>query len=245
MNGRRVATAGGAILADVALVEAIGEPRAMEGLFEPSSQPGQRATPVGGGRGSAWFIDRGSEQWVLRHFRRGGFMARFSEDWYWWAGEERVRAFAEYRVLSKLATAGLPVPTPLAARYRRRGAWYRCDLITRRIPGAVALSARLAAGALPPESWRQVGATIARLHRAGADHADLNAHNILIDDQGRVTVVDFDRGRIRRGGAWSTRNLRRLRRSLDKISSALPAEARAFSDECWRILLAGYAAASG
>jgi 3-deoxy-D-manno-octulosonic acid kinase len=241
MNGRRVATAGGAILADAALVEAIGEPRAMETLFEPSSQQSYgRVTPVGGGRGTAWFIERGSEQWVLRHFRRGGFVARLSDDRYWWAGEQRVRAFAEYRLLSTLSTAGLPVPVPLAARYQRQGLWYRCDLITRRIPNAMALSTALAAKALPQTSWRRVGAAIGRLHRAGADHADLNAHNILIDDRHTVSIVDFDRGRLRRDGAWTNRNLSRLRRSLEKISGALPADR--FSGECWQSLLTGYRA---
>ena len=46
-------------------------------------------------------------------------------------------------------------------------------------------------------SWRAIGAAIARLHRGGVDHADLNAHNILLDGRGAVSVIDFDRGRVR------------------------------------------------
>jgi len=52
------------------------------------------------------------------------------------------------------------------------------------------------------------------LHAAGADHADLNAHNILLDGDGVVSVIDFDRGRLRNGGSWMRRNLARLQRCL-------------------------------
>jgi 3-deoxy-D-manno-octulosonic acid kinase len=245
MNGRRVATASGAILADAAAVDtalignSAGLP-AMEALFEPQFWAGHgRITPVGGGRGAAWFIDHGTEQWVLRHYRRGGLVARLCEDRYLWTGEARVRAFAEFRLLASLAALHLPVPVPIAARYRRSGLSYRCDLITRRIAGAASLSRVLAAAPLTDASWRLVGSTIARLHAAGVDHADLNAHNILLDGQGAVSIVDFDRGRVRRAGAWAGRNLSRLRRSLVKISGDLPVDR--FSGEAWGCVLAGYA----
>jgi 3-deoxy-D-manno-octulosonic acid kinase len=242
MNGRRVAIASGAILADAAVVDATraGGLPALEVLFEPKSWAGRGGiTSVGGGRGAAWFIDHGTEHWVLRHYRRGGLMARLCEDRYLWTGEARVRAFVEFRLLTSLAARNIPVPVPLAARYQRRGLWYRCDLITRRIAGAVPLSAVLADAPLTNASWRRVGSAIAGLHAAGVDHADLNAHNILLDDRCAVSIVDFDRGRIRRAGAWASRNLSRLRRSLAKISSDLPADR--FSGGAWRCVLAGYA----
>jgi 3-deoxy-D-manno-octulosonic acid kinase len=218
---------------------------AAESLFDPEfwRARGELAA-VSGGRGSAWFIASRERQWVLRHLRRGGFIARLSQDRYVWAGEERVRAFAEWRLLEQLWQWGLAVPKPVAARYSRDGIFYRCDLITRRIVDAEPLSTALVLGPLPELSWREMGAAVARLHRAGVDHADLNAHNILLGPHGVVSVIDFDRGRLRApGAAWRTRNLRRLRRSLVKISRALPAER--FSDESWGWFLAGYADAAG
>jgi 3-deoxy-D-manno-octulosonic acid kinase len=188
---------------------------------------------VSGGRGSAWFIASGTRQWALRHSRRGGFIARLSKDCYVWAGESRVRAFAEWRLLKRLTEQGLPVPKPVAARYQRTGLCYRCDLITERIANAETLSAALKRGPLAAPRWRAVGAVIARLHGAGVDHADLNAHNLLIDPKGVVTVIDFDRGRVRAaGGAWSQRNLQRLQRSLSKTGQ--------YSEESWQWLMAGY-----
>jgi 3-deoxy-D-manno-octulosonic acid kinase len=157
-----------------------------------------------------------------------------------WAGEARVRAFAEWRLLELLTQRGLPVPKPVAARYQRSGWCYRCDLITQRIVDAKPLSETLGSGAVPESTWRAIGAAVARLHRAGVDHADLNAHNLLLGAHGAVTVIDFDRGRLRAPGAWSVRNLRRLRRSLAKVSRGLPADR--YSPQNWQWLLAGYGA---
>jgi 3-deoxy-D-manno-octulosonic acid kinase len=214
---------------------------AAESLFDPEFWRARgELIAVNGGRGAAWFIASGSRQWALRHCRRGGFVARLSSDSYLWLGEERVRAFAEWRLLELLTERGLPVPTPVAARYQRAGACYRCDLITQRIMHAEPLSDVLAQRALGAAAWRAVGATVARLHRAGVDHADLNAHNILLDAKGAVSVIDFDRGRLRNPGAWSARNVKRLQRSLLKISQAMPAGR--YSDAAWQWLLAGYAA---
>jgi len=235
-GGRRIATATGAMLADP---DSLGNPAedAQETLFDPEYWRARgELVAVTGGRGSAWFIASGARQWVLRHFRRGGFIARLSQDGYVWTGEEGVRAFAEWRLLELLARRGLPVPRPVAARYQRTGLRYRCDLITQRIVDAEPLNAALARRALPEPVWRAVGATVARLHGAGVDHADLNAHNILLGDI--VSVIDFDRGRLRAQGAWRARNLRRLRRSLAKISRDLPSDR--YSDETWGWLMAGY-----
>jgi 3-deoxy-D-manno-octulosonic acid kinase len=239
-SGLRIATASGAILADAAslgtLVRARGEEVFDHRFWASRSELALAAA----GRGGTWFLGAAAGPWVLRHYRRGGFIAHLSADRYCWAGESRVRAFAEYRLLAHLIERGLPVPRPIGARYQRAGLCYRCDLITARIEGAAALSAALAAGALREEAWRAIGEAIARLHRAGVDHADLNAHNILIDGHGAVSLIDFDRGRIRGAGPWRHRNLRRLHRSLEKITRDLPPGR--FYPDAWACLLAGYGA---
>jgi 3-deoxy-D-manno-octulosonic acid kinase len=85
------------------------------------------------GRGTTWFIRTGDSSFVLRHYRRGGLAAKISRDRYWWSGESDTRSFAEWYLTYHLHRAGLPVPTPIAARYRRRGLLYTADLITQRI----------------------------------------------------------------------------------------------------------------
>lgn len=215
----------GAIVFDPARLRQAGP-----AMLEPAFW-GARAEPVSGqgGRGAAWFVRGDDGDAVLRHYRRGGLMARLSRDAYLWLGEARVRSIAEFRLLAGLHREGLPVPAPLLAGYRRAGLLYRAAILVERIP-----QVRAFADWLGPQAdqapWAAVGAAIARFHRAGVEHADLNAHNILVDATGKVWLIDFDRSRRRAPeAAWRRANLSRLSRSLAKLSGG---------DEGWR---AGYA----
>ena len=58
------------------------------------------------GRGTTWFIRTGDSSFVLRHYRRGGLMAKFSKDAYLWSGENETRAFAEWYLTYHLHRAG-------------------------------------------------------------------------------------------------------------------------------------------
>lgn len=194
---------------------------------------------LGGGRGGVAAIATPAGECILRHYHRGGLVARLLADRYLWQGAARTRSFAEFRLLQQIARLGLPGPVPIAARHVRHGAWYTADLITLRIPHARTLAEALAEGALDAAVTAQVGGVVARFHRAGIWHADLNAHNILLD-AGGVHLIDFDRGRLRAPrAAWRQANLRRLQRSLLKLGAASGGEP-AFEAAIWQPLLAGY-----
>jgi 3-deoxy-D-manno-octulosonic acid kinase len=192
------------------------------------------------GRGTTLFVRAPQRRLALRHYRRGGLVGKLVRDAYLWLGERRTRPFREWYLTYHLRRHGLPVPAPVAARYRRSGATYTGDLITERIDGARSLAARLAEGSVPLADWVAVGRCLRRFHEFGAFHADLNAHNILFDAADKVWVLDFDRGRLRERGLWRDANLVRLRRSLLKISDPLPPGH--FTETDWQSLLAGYAA---
>jgi 3-deoxy-D-manno-octulosonic acid kinase len=133
----------------------------------------------------------------------------------------------------------LPVPAPVAARYRKHRAHYRADLITRRIEHVRTLAELLAQDRCDASLGARVGATIARCHTAGAYHADLNAHNVLVGAQA-VWLIDFDRGQLRAPArAWQQANLARLKRSLLKLGAARDGE-DAFERALWQPLMAGY-----
>jgi 3-deoxy-D-manno-octulosonic acid kinase len=194
----------------------LGE-RADPSWFDPGSRA-QRAA-VEGGRGAAWRVRTPAGEAVLRHYRRGGVVARFNADRYLWQGEERTRPFREFRLLEAMAGDGLPTPLPLAARYQRTGPWYRADLLTLAIEGAQTLAQHLVE-APSAIDWPAIGAAIGRVHARGYFHADLNAHNLLLRGA-ECWLIDFDRGEHRIAGpAWQQDNLRRLRRSLDKLEAA-------------------------
>lgn len=175
-----------------------------------------RAVSVGG-RGGAWFIDGPDGALVLRHYLRGGWAAHVSRDAYVWHGANRVRSFAEFRLTRALHARGLPVPKPLAASYVRSGRTYRAAILIERLEGVHTLAERaMVAGRDAP--WEETGRLVARFHRAGLDHADLNAHNILFDAMGAGWLIDFDRSRVRIPATpWRQRNLERLKRSLLKL----------------------------
>jgi 3-deoxy-D-manno-octulosonic acid kinase len=229
----------GAILYDASLVD-----HAQARWFEPSTWPAAPTAPgYSGGRGATLFITVDGQDWVLRHYHRGGTIARFASDGFIWLGEERTRSFTEWRLLAQIRAAGLPAPRPVAARFVRSGLSYRADLITVRIPDVVPLSTRLARSPLDSGAWRRVGECIGRFHAACFFHADLTAHNLQINGRDEIFLLDFDRGRLMPGnGPWQQRNLERLQRSFTKISGE---GAFRFEPDHWSTLLDGYRAYAG
>lgn len=197
-----------------------------------------------GGRGGVAFLDTPVGPCVLRHYRRGGWMTPLLGDRYVWNGRSHSRGFAEFSLLAELIRRGLPVPEPVAARYQRRGVYYTADLITRTIENAQTVAELVAAQRFDAGVAERVGALVARFHAAGVDHADLNAHNILLAGDA-LWLIDFDRGEIRQGGtAWKLSNLARLKRSLLKVGACDHDEA-ALDGKIWGPLMRGYERGAG
>jgi len=208
--------------------------------FDPAHW-GEAARPVAGsGRGGAWFLDFGEGDAFLRHYLRGGLVARFSKDRHLWRNIAHVRSFAEFRLLRQLRAKKLPVPMPYAAWYRREGMHYRAAILMQRLQDVRSLAELAGTEEVP---WEAVGQLIARFHRAGVDHADLNAHNVMIDGAGRHWLIDWDRGQRRTlDRHWPTQVLLRLQRSLRKLRGSRSqaevdaefARLRAGYDEIWQ-----------
>lgn len=189
-------------------------PRLDERQFNPSGYT--QAEPVlgKGGRGHAWFVRIDGLPAVLKHYRRGGWAAKLSADWYFGPRAADARSFREMRLLRQLVADGLPVPEPLAAFRLGRCGFYRAAILTTRILGARSLLDAVKAGDAP---WAAVGEALARCHAADARHADLNANNILLDPAGKVWLIDWDKGAVDpRDNGWRARVIGRLLRSLRK-----------------------------
>ena len=210
-------------------------------LFEPDAwRANGSVESTAGGRGTITFLRDAGRRWVLRRYRRGGWVARLLGDRYLWTGESRTRGFCEYRLLKQLAVWQLPVPDAVAASYRRVGRFYRAELLTVELPTRLTLAQALASAALPAARWQSIGQCIKRFHLHGVQHADLNAHNVLLSGADEVWLLDFDRGRIRERGLWEQAVLARLERSLRKVTHELPVGRYGATE--WRELLDGYGA---
>lgn len=180
------------------------------------------ATPVSvGGRNSAWFIKLNNIDAVLRHYRRGGIIGKVIKNNYFWAGLQKTRSFHEFNILNNIYNQGLCVPQPIAAIAQRKGLTYTAAIIVTTIENSKTLAEII----LQDENVNEtisaaVAKSIIKLHNSGFWHADLNAYNILIDNENRAWIIDFDKAqntvltpKLRKN------NLLRLQRSILKISN--------------------------
>lgn len=230
--------------------ELLDKPRAnflSKGIFDQALSC-QQITQ--GGRGQAWFIELAGLSTVLRSYLRGGLLARFNRQTYIGWSAESSRAYKEWRLLSYLYELGLSVPQPIAASFCR---WplgivplYRAHILLQRIPNVQTLDCRLAEASVGDAVWKSVGVCIRRFHDQGVYHADLNANNILLDDQKIVYLIDFDKSEIRtekqqegaQNAQWKLDNLQRLKRSLLKQQGLR--EEYYFTEENWDVLMGAY-----
>ncbi len=227
-------------------------------LFEPdylldNNKVYKQAT----GRGQAYFFKHSNQDCVLRHFWRGGLVGKFNKDFYFWnplknkqTQLQESRAYQEFSLLDTLRQSELPAPKPVAARISYSWLGYRADIITETLPNTQSLVERLDASTYSQASqhqvndslWLNVGKTIAKFHQHNIYHDDLNANNILIDQQGNIYLIDFDKGRVINNEVgndnWPQRNLDRLLRSFNKEKTKNTH--LDFSSDNWQQLLKGY-----
>ncbi|MCL4165557.1 UNVERIFIED_CONTAM: hypothetical protein GTU68_028108, partial [Idotea baltica] len=184
---------------------------------------------------------------VLRHYYRGGLVSKILHDEFLFTGINKTRSFAELIMLQKMVELGLPVPKPIAAMVTKvAGLWCRNDILIERIADAKDGFHWLLTQELSDDIWQKIGATIKRFHDCGVFHSDLNIHNIMIDEDGKVFLIDFDRCEFRSPAQdWQQANLDRLLRSLEKeknkVADSAPNNTFHFGDQQWQQLLLGYA----
>ena len=214
-------------------------PRMDPNLFDPEwlKQTG-RLTGTSTGRNTAWFLRHEGRDMVLRHYWRGGMVGRIVKDLYLREAVATSRAMREFTLLDWMQGQGLPVPRPVAARFSPLGPWYRADLLMERLPDTRPLADLLAEAPLPGDGWAHIGGIIARFHKAGVHHSDLNCRNILLDGKGGIWLIDFDKCDRRPQGGWAQDNIDRLERSLIKEKGKVPALHWTAAD--WQALVEGY-----
>ena len=191
------------------------------------------------GRSTTYLISDPQGEYVLRHYYRGGAIRHISKDYYCYCGLEKTRIYAEFTLLEQLKAWNLPAPAPIAGRIIREGLVYKADLLMAKIPNAMDVFQQLIKRPLSDTIWQTIGATIAQFHQRGVYHADLNCHNLMLDNHHKIWLIDFDRAKIKPiHTRWTTQNLERLYRSLIKEKNKNPTFY--FEDNNWAQLLLGY-----
>ncbi len=160
-------------------------------------------------------------RWVVRRYRRGGWVAPVLGDRYLRRGEPR--PLVETRASETARARGIATPRVVAAILYPSGLFYRADLVTEWVPDSVDLAVRLFGEPRAPATeslMAEAAAVVSRLAAAGVRHADLNAKNLLVapDDPPRLHVLDLDRASVGPPGSLRpARMAARLERSLRKF----------------------------
>ncbi len=182
--------------------------------------------------------------YALRHYHRGGMIRHLLRDHYWYTGRHNTRVYQELDILEKMQDWKLPAPVPVAGRVIRKGCYYRADILMQKIANAKDLYEILRQRPIGVDVWRRIGSTIAQFHEHGVYHADLNCHNIMLDAQEKVWLIDFDRAALQAPAeSWQSQNMGRLYRSFNK-EKELREKAHStpfyFTEPQWEHLLRGY-----
>jgi 3-deoxy-D-manno-octulosonic acid kinase len=181
------------------------------------------------GRGAAYAVATPHREWVVRHYRRGGAVARVLGDRYVRISEPR--ALRELRASVLARSRGVATPEVVAAVVYPAGLLYRADLATLYIADSAdlaeaALGSARGDAAARVEAWRATGALLRVAFGAGVEHADLNLRNILIQRTAGVAtalLLDLDRAVVHDHAVSDVARrsmLRRLHRSRRKLESA-------------------------
>lgn len=205
-----------------------------------AGDPGNsQSAGAGIGRARAVYFEYEGRSLVLKHYYRGGMVARFIKDRYSGLNIENSRAFKEWRLLKKMHHLGLPVPQAVAAHVKKGLISYSADLITEEIKQSTTLADVLTEAGIDHKQWKKIGACIKLFHQHDIYHADLNARNILLTESGDVYLIDFDNSYFRADAAsWKMANIARLKRSLLKFSNNTAGFN--FTEKDWVAFLEGY-----
>lgn len=155
----------------------------------------------------------------LRFYLRGGFIGKFIKCRFLRYGSFAPRARLEFDLTAKLFEQGLPVPRPLMAREIIGALTMENAIVCEQIPNSRNLAEILASGcAFNLEQLKTIGITLTQFFAAHVVHTDLNLRNILLDNNGKCFLVDFDKCYCldNFGSAQIEQMLSRLERSFAK-----------------------------
>jgi len=148
-----------------------------------------------GGRSSVTTSQVEGIGWVVvKYYTRGGLLRHMVKRRYLKWGKTRCQI--EYELLQKVRNLGVSAPEPIA--YASRGSlFYKGWLVTREIKQQQTLAALSCTDEEHAQVvMKEIIDQVSILINNNIFHLDLHPGNVLVDGDGRVFLLDFDRARI-------------------------------------------------
>lgn len=186
-------------------------------LLKLIEQPCQSQRSTLNGRRSASYGELpGFGRVVVKHYNRGGIFGRLVRNLYIRWG--KTRSQTEFEVLNRAHEVGVVVPEPVA--YAHRGLFfYRAWLVMREVEQHESLAQMSLRDEDRARHFTELLADqIALLVEAKIYHVDLHPGNVLVDREGKMYLIDFDKAREFTGSKNDLRDeyLVRWRRAVIK-----------------------------
>ena len=152
---------------------------------------------------------------AIKYYTRGGIIRNFVKERYIRWGPTRSQK--EFELLQLVRSLGINAPEPVA--YAHQGhPFYRAWLVTRAVERHQTLAQiSLADESTAKQHMAAVGSQVRTLIDHGILHVDLHPGNILVNPEGQVFLIDFDKARLYKNSqGLEEKYLHRWRRAVDK-----------------------------
>lgn len=187
-------------------------------ITEIIKTPTPYVSEVLGGRGVVRFGEISSlGDIVIKQYARGGALRRFIKSSHLRLGKV-VRSQWEFLTLHRVRQLGVRAPLPIAFAYSR-GFFYQAWLVMEKIPSSTSLASLCIYNEdRAREATSEVIRQIEILVRNKIFHLDLHPGNVLVDCNGLVWFIDFDKAKkvTLTGQNLKELYLRRWRRAVIK-----------------------------
>ncbi|MCB0318760.1 MAG: hypothetical protein KDD56_08375 [Bdellovibrionales bacterium] len=128
---------------------------------------------------------------VVKHYSRGGLLRRFIKDFYFRIGKTRPER--EYQLLKEVAQIGVLAPEPIAA-IKKGSLLYQGWLAMKELPSQLSLADYCLENDADIEApMHELTKQIDLLINNKIFHIDLHPGNAIVDQLGKVYVLDFDK----------------------------------------------------
>lgn len=186
-------------------------------LIKLFQKPSKISNSILGGRRSVLIEEISTIGSVaVKYYHRGGIVRHFIKKRYFKWG--KTRSQKEYELLQKVRGLGINTPEPIAFAYRGR-LFYQAWLVTREIKQHQTLAnLSIINEERTHFVMKNIIDQVTTLIKSGILHVDLHPGNVIVDNQDRVYILDFDKGSFFTGNinVLKNRYLSRWTRAIQK-----------------------------